>query len=568
MNKQLRSSKVDFHPGNTLLMLAQTYVSLSEAIIEAVQNSLDSEATNIGVVIDRKQRVISIFDNGDGVTRDKFEEALRSVSRSVKSADKLGQFGLGLISPLKKCGRFTFTSCAKRGTEGYLEWTFSTDHIARQSREVHIPCRPRSIEFRTGKKNQHVPPGTQLVNWRTRVRIHDFVTDREVSRIQSAEALKDSILEKFGVKMRRADAVISIQIINEDGSEDKASGKAKLFAGKKLPEVVVDDADAGRTIFRMHLAKKSTFGFKGKVLVGEVSNDYRFPFATFAKSVDGLLSDDLLELFRSGVFEGEILTTNSKLHENRKSFVRNDALTGFCTAIEQWFLDHGKKHLKEVKEERQGKRIQDLSLKNLQSLESLLLNPAFDALRQQTIGSFRNGTVGEGHFSPDDNSVLREQDGTSQSVTAAKQKSRNVNGSGGGHSNEEPDKERVEHHPFTAAGPQGQTRKVVRGNSRGLQFDHVALRVEGPLWVLEPKNGTLFFNVEHPDWVAASNSGDRELMQLQEAGAIMALVHHTLPDEYKKVAELAYSSLVAPLSFLFCNSASYNLRARIRASKS
>ncbi|TSC63092.1 MAG: hypothetical protein Athens041674_340, partial [Parcubacteria group bacterium Athens0416_74] len=88
------------------------------------------------------------------------------------------------------------------------------------------------------------------------------------------------------------------------------------------------------------------------------------------------------------------------------------------------------------------------------------------------------------------------------------------------------------------------------------------------LWVLEPKNGTLFFNVEHPEWLAASSAGDRELMQLQEIGAIMALVQHTMPDDFKKVTDLAYGDAIAPLSFLIRNSPSFNLKARIKASKS
>lgn len=559
------SSQVSFHYGRTLLKLAQTYVSLFEAVLEAVQNAIDSGANNVAIVINRKERSITVIDNGEGVTRANFEEALSRVCESQKERGKLGQFGLGLISPLGKCELFTFTSCARKGKEGYLEWTFETDAIARQAKMVNVPCRSRAMAYKPSHPAGRVPQGTRLVDWRTQVVVHNYVVDREISRIQSAEALKEAIVEKYGVAMRKNDVAVGVRIVNEDGTVETAAGRAKRFSGRKLPEVVISDKDAGNTIFRLYLARKGTFGYQGKVVVGEAGNDYRFSFNIFAKGATDFLSADVIDLFKSGVFEGEILTSNAKLHENRKTFVRNDAYVGFCAAIEEWFLEHGKKHMKEVKEQRQGERIQNLSLKSLKNVEALLISDTFAHLRKETIGSFKHGSVGEGHAAPDDSKVVGTHENPSLSTTAAGT-SHGTNG-GGGHSNAEPDEEKPAHAPFTVAGPKGQHRTAVKGGSRGLQFDHVAMRADGPPWVLEPKNGTIFFNVEHPEWIAASAAGDRELMQLQEVGAIMALVHHTMPDEYKKVAELAYGDAISPLSFLIRNSPSFNLKARLKGNK-
>ncbi len=556
-------SQVSFHYGRALLKLAQTYVSLFEVTLEAVQNAIDSNATNIAIGINRRERVITIADNGDGVNRQNFEEALSSVCESVKERGKLGQFGLGLISPLGKCELFTFTSCPRRGKEGYLEWTFETDSISRQAKAVQIPCRPRALAFRD-KPSTRAPQGTRLIDWRTQVVIQNYVVDREISRIQSAEALKEAIVEKFSVAMRRNSVTVNIRIINENGTEDKAAGKAQRFGGQKLPEVVVDNKEAGKTIFHLYLARRGTFGYQGKVGVGEASNDFRFSFSLFAKNSVDFLSEDIVELFKSGVFEGEILSSNAKLHENRKMFVRNDALVGFCEAIEEWFRAHGQKHLKEVREQRQGERIQTLSLQSMKTIQSLLGNDLFSKLREDTIGSFRHGNIGSGHSVPDDRRIVGEQDRPSVSTTSGESR----DGGGGGHPNEPAEAEKVEHAPFTVAGPKGQARTVVKGSSRGLQIDHVAMRADGPPWALEPKAGTIYFNVEHPEWIAASKAGDRQLMQYQEIGAIMALVHHTMPDEYKKIVDLAYGDMVAPLAYLLHNSPSFNLRARIKAQKS
>ncbi|HYD93071.1 MAG TPA: ATP-binding protein [Candidatus Paceibacterota bacterium] len=554
-------SEVGFHHGKTLLKVANTYPSLFEAVLEAVQNAIDSEATKIGIIINRKTRSISIIDNGNGVTREQLDEALASVGSTLKQRDKLGQFGYGLISSLGKCESMSFTSCPAGGDE-YLEWTFDTAKIANQVRAIKIPVAKRNFVYRPNRDGPPLPRGWHATEWRTRVSINNYVTDRKISEIRSADALKEAIVEKFGIPMRRNDVSVSVDITNENGSRETAVGKAKLFSGKKLPEVVISDKDAGNTIFRLYLAKP---GRQGKVLVGVVGDDYRFAFGVFAKEASELLSTNIIELFvKEGIFEGEILTTNGKLHDSRKKLEQNDAYVGFCATIEEWFLKHGKKHLKEVKDERQGQRIQDLSLKSLENVQSVLSDDAFDHLRKGTIDTFRYGTVGAGHTNPEDRKIVGTQENPSLSTVASARK----RGEGGeSHGNEPPEREHAGHIPFTAAGPRGQQRRVVKGGSRGLQFDHTAMRSDGPLAVLDAGNGIIFFNVEHPAWVAASEAGDRELMQLQEVGALVSLVRHTMPEEYHGYLDLYLTDLLGPLSFLLRNSPSFSSSARTKASK-
>jgi len=552
---------VSFHYGKALLQIANVYPSLFEAVLEAVQNSIDSGATKVGIAINRKDRTIDIVDNGTGVSRESFAIALRNVCNSEKERGKLGQYGIGLISSLGKCKSFTFTSQAQDGDEGYLEWTFDTARIAEQDEAVEIPVALRPLYF-CQSEGIRVPRGLRGVTWRTRLRIIGYVEDRRISDIKSANALKEAILDKYGIAMRRNDVSVRIKITNENGSEDSASGKAKLFSGKRLPEVILENTDAGKTFFRLYLARKGTFGYQGKILVGVADDDYRFSMSLFMKDAADLLPDAVIELFKSGVFEGEILTTKGKLHVSRKKLEQNDAYVGFCTAIEEWFLEHGKKHLKEVREERQGQRIQDLSVRNLQNIQLLLAN--FDQLRQETIGSFKHGTVGSGHRDPDDRKVVGVQDESSVSVTATSAQDR-AEGSGEGHANDPPERENQNHTPFTVAGPKGRQRQEVKGGSQGLQFAHLAMRPEGALSVLVPKDGTIFFNVEHPEWVAAAKAGDRELMQLQEIGAIMALIRYTMPKDYENIVDLLYTEVLPPLSFLLRNSPSFNLSARLKA---
>ena len=84
---------------------------LSETSPVATSNRLDtSEFTGtIGLPIPSTD--IAIRDDGDGVGQEEFDEALQQVCHSQKTHGKLGRFGIGLISPLDKCERSTFTSC-------------------------------------------------------------------------------------------------------------------------------------------------------------------------------------------------------------------------------------------------------------------------------------------------------------------------------------------------------------------------------------------------------------------------------------------------------------------------
>ncbi len=555
------ASRIDFHRGRTLRTLAQTYPSLFEAILEAVQNSIDSGAANVEIKINRSMRQIEIYDNGSGATRARFDKALASIGFSIKTRDKLGQFGLGLIAFLSKCASYTFTSGARNGKEGYLEWTFVPKDIVAQATDVYIPCEPAKLK--------HVPSSKAVrrsgeVWWRSCMKVHQYVEDRQISRVQSADALLQAIVEKYGVAMRRLDTSVLVHIVNDDGTEDKVSGKAKLFSGRKLPEVVISEPDCGKTSFVLYLARKGTFGYKGKISLGEMENDFRFPLTYFVKDAAAFLSQEAIELLSSGVFEGYILSERCKLHENRRSFVVNDAFVGLCVAIDQWYKEHGVEHMTEVREQRQSTRLQDLSLECLRNVQNVLGNDVFAHLVKDTIGTFRYGSIGDGHAAPANSNAGAEQQDTALSTTATGQP-RESNGEG--HSNAQPEKERQSHSPFTAVGPEGQKRTNVRGGSQGLQIDHVAMGLNGPPWVLESRNGKLFFNVENPEWIAASEAGDRVLLQFQEIGVVMALIHYALPPDSRQGLELAWIDMVPLIGHLFRSSPTFNLKARIKANK-
>ena len=557
-------SRIQFHQGEALIRTAGTYGLLFEVVMEAVQNGLDANATTITVIINKRKRTITVQDDGAGVTPAEFEAGLCSVCSSKKGEGKIGRFGIGLISPLGKCAEFTFTSHRKNSRDQYIQWTFETESVRQQDTDLTIPNQIlKNVMF--GKPEKSTRDVT-LVDWSTQVLINGYTKDRHISNITSAEAVANGIVDRYGVIMRKLKAKVTVHIIDEDGKEDVKVAIPKLYSGKKLPEITLD-TDGGKAVFRIYLTRKTDKGMKGKVSVGEMDDVFRFSFKEFARAVSSFISREVIDDLTSGVFEGEILTGGAKLHEDRKRFVENEALVGFCVAIEEWHTKHGKKHLSDVREMRTEERYQNLGLRSLQNLEDIFKSSPFARLFGEVLESFKRGTVGSGHLEPDDASVVGIQGDRSLSVRAGKSGGGNGSNSSGSTEKSEPEKDKPAHHPLSVIGPRGQQRTIVKNDSMGLQFAHYVMEGSDKLWELNTRQGILAFNVRHPTWVECE-SNDILLMQLQEVVALQALVHHTLPDEWKQMVGVAYGDFLNSMVPLLQSSPSFSVAARLKRGKS
>jgi len=545
----MQKSPFGFHEGEALLKLAGYYPRILDVLLESVQNCIDKDAQLIMIGINQKSRQISIRDDGEGVSQHEFEKALTSVSSSIKKKDKLGRFGLGLVSPLGKCEKFSFTSTPKRDPRGYLEWSFVTDDLRVQDKIAGIPMRTRpDLQFSRGEG--HNARGTTNVPWRTEVRMEHYTQDRQINRV-TIESLREGILDRFGPSMRRKKTLIVITITNENGDRISQEIRAKEFEGTKLQDVEILERDSGRTKFSLYMAKKTDKGRRGKVLIGEAGNDFRLDFGTFNRSLPDVcqLSDDVVAALKSGFFEGEILNNKVKLHASRKSFEADEALAGFCSVIEKWFEQAGKGHFKEAQEQRQEERYQTLGVRSMRVIEELLKQPSFAGLLK-AIESFKKGSIGAGHV---------EHKGKESTVTAVAVYG-NVGqtvereGNGDGEPRPKPETEKTGHRPMTVIGPKGSRRIVVRSNSLGLQLMHDAMQGSDSLWVLDEETGTLRINVLHPLWLQCEEHGDKSLMRFQEYLMLQALGLQSAPADWSAFARLVLDELNAPYVYMLIHS--------------
>src|SRR5437762_1001324 len=103
----MKSSAVGFHMGSTMLHLSGKYPTLLEVLLETIQNCIDKNSRDIWVTINQKSRNLTIRDDGDGVSGEEFNKALDQIGMTMKKESALGRFGLGLVSPVGKCEKFT-----------------------------------------------------------------------------------------------------------------------------------------------------------------------------------------------------------------------------------------------------------------------------------------------------------------------------------------------------------------------------------------------------------------------------------------------------------------------------
>ena len=520
-------TRIKFNEGETLLHLANMYPRLQDVIMELVQNALDKDvnATRIWITVNYRDHYLSVKDNGAGTSIVKFHNALASVSeRKRKGAGSLGEFGIGLISPLGKCKCFRFISCPAPHKALYHEWNFDTEHIRSQAENLFIPNRPRNDLIFEEKIL-----GKKTCDWRSEMILEKFTDDSFVSHV-SVDSIIGGTRDRYNTVMLRNKVKISIRLIHVDGKEERREDITAIeFHGRKLMERELVDANMGKVLFKMFVAPKTKKGRNGKVLMGVMGNDFRFPFHYLAQSAAKLLGEEVVTTLSSGLFEGEILSERARLHANRNTFEKDDFYIGLCVSIEEWFDKYGRQHMEEARQNRQDERNQELGKRSMGVIEAILQIPAHAPLLE-VIKSFTSGNVGKGHTEVADKKPLGQTDQKFISADRSPGTSVQKDGDEKPRDRSEPVTAIPGHTPLTVAGPKGERRRLVRGHSMGLAFSYEPMEGSPDLWKLDTKMGVLHFNIRHPLWIVCDEKSDLSLMKLQEHVTIQALTLQIMPE--------------------------------------
>jgi len=493
------STKIGFHFGNVLQVLADRYPKLQGMILEQIQNALDANATSISIRVNLHDHLFEISDNGEGASREDMEESFALLGKTRKKEGKFGRFGIGVVSAFGKCDYFTFTSCAKdREQDGFLTWTFDTKKILRESSDIDIPCESQSELLYW--PDQSLVPSTKLrsknrVPWRTRVKVVGIRKDARLSSV-NLNALKASIVSSYGKKMLELGAVVKISFTDVDGQTERIMDVvAESYSGTSLPIFKFDSEQSGKVFFRFFLARNVAGKRSGTVNVNILGNPFRIDAKTcLAKVLEDLLEKEIFNDLVSGLFEGDIECENLTLKAERDGFMDDDAFAGLCKAVSDWHRDVGLKHILETQSSKQETLFQETGRKAMLYIESLCrLDIYRDLMNYLSIG-----TIGKGHTP---GKTIGETDSVSISADGGEKHKVNPapRGTISGRTKPRAGGERKTHIPGTVGGPRGSHRRLVKGHSVGLRFQYAQLTSD-QVYEFDLDTGVLTFNYSHEYW--------------------------------------------------------------------
>jgi len=541
-----RNARVNFHHGEMLLYASNTYHTLAKSVKEMIQNAIDASATHVFVKIDLRQSFAVVMDNGEGITVEKFDEALASIGRSVKPRQgTLGRFGLGLVSPLGKVKKFTVTS-RPRETGVVTEWTFEASRIKPQATGVRIPmAHPSALPVVD-------TPWKGTVSWATIVKLIGITNDKMTALIDLDE-LESEILQSFGQAMRIKGTVCRIELVDGHGNTDERTITPRDYSGKPFEVVEIEGSEVGRVEFKLYQAKSQNGARKGVVSIRQDGDVFLLPWKDFLKQARGGGWADASVAFKalgSGFFEGVITAKNIELDPGRTKFVYNDAVFDLYLQIDEWYAKHGHAYMNDETEKARSERLQDLGLRSLKRWDSLLDDPKYAHLREALKGTFVFGRLGSGHVDPASGKPGKEQD--LKSVRTGQGGAGQERQSTGEHKGaiRKPDAERDPDRPgdlsLSSIGPRGQNRRLVKHDSLGIQIGHAPLDSIRP-WELNTEQGIIWFNTSHRLWERIEQK-NAWVLHFQEWVILQVLHLLTMPDErfeeYREVIDRQTSCYV------------------------
>lgn len=493
--------------GEVYLKLAGTYHGLPSTLVEAVQNATDAGARRIFVGVDAAHSIAVVLDDGTGIHVDKFQVALKSVGRGIKSEDRMGKFGLGLISPLHLCKQFTISSLPE-DCEMANMWTFVSEDIRKERVQVRIPC--RSLPALPELPPQFACANDMGVTWRTILRIDGLVSDEEMTTVH-LDDFSDRVRTKLRYGMQRNGTVVHVVVFGANGQSQSCEINALKFTGEKLPVVEINDPTlrCGVATFELGIAPEIQPGTRNGYILLKQDGDtsyiaWREFFAQALGSRQLRRYKEVFDALGSRYFEGVISATGLTLVKERDKFENNDALRDFYKALQLWFDQHGKNLFKDERDFQRYERYRGLGQQSIRRIIEQLKTPDFAGVTRRL-----SDILPDAHIPPSEPSGPKEkEDGNNDdgdSTSPQPRKRRRVI--------TDPPQPRDDRHA---------------GNGFTLRFAYEILQ-SGRLW--EYERGVLIFNILHPLWVSVDETDgkhttrhDRQVMHLQEYLALRWLL--------------------------------------------
>ena len=508
-------SELAFHQGEALFAVAQTYPTLRLCLVEAVQNSVDADATTVYVGVDLVEKRVVVCDNGVGVTEERLETALKSICKGVKSRDAAGRFGRGFIAPIHLARAMVFLS-RPEGARFVNSWTFIGASLRRMETKLEVPFERLSsfprlpVPFSSAKKDAE-SLGCDA-QWRTMLQLDKITKDETITSFDPKE-LAQHIRIKLGQWMRRKGTTVILKVRGFKGEESLLKIDPTDYTGEPLEPMVLRHNTAGKIELKLYRAHLERGKRQGQVVVMQEGDAYPVTMnelrvqAMGAKWYNSEMPElkEGIDALCSGHFEGVITAENIELAPERNKFAVDDALTDVYVAIADWYDKVGRHIIHDERVEREEQRYQKLGGESLAWLmEELSNNPSLASLARNLRGVLPAAPA----ESPKPADEPRSKEKSERRQRDSSQSRRVVVRS--------PNK------------PSQQS----RGRGVGfLSYAYELLKGSVRLWEYDPPSGVLTLNIRHPLWTKVDQTNgkhtaknDRQIKHLQEWLALQLLM--------------------------------------------
>jgi len=494
-SRRSTTTRLGVHLGKILYYrIARIYPSLMLTMVEAAQNAIDADATRVLIAIDQKASRVVVVDNGIGVTEAKFNDALDNVGDSQKRRGQLGQFGIGLISPLNKCKLYEFYS-RPAGHEFVNHWTLEGDVIKTQKHpdvpyeeiddlpEIPSPFRTASRRLKT--------------RWNTMVLLEETTQDK-TTRTVELDALEHEICVKLSNGMRKKNTVIHVVINDENGNVSSREILPMVFTGEPLEEVVYDDVDCGRVVFQLYRASKTKDGRKGEVVVKKDDDLFQISWAEYRVQAMGpgylTAFKDAFNALWSGYFEGVIILEKVTLDAERTKFEMDDALRASYMVVDRWYQEHGQKYFEDEQESRREERYRQLGEQSLTELLAQVADdPHLHSVLEDLLGSVPAPVPREANKSGGAGSTAKRRRTVAEPRDQSEDRSKDDSETGAD------DGDRAD---------SDETQIGKRRTHARLRFGYEQDHRSGHVWQFDHDETMIVFNTIHPEWAGLDETPD------------------------------------------------------------
>lgn len=147
------------------ILSGSTYANFPSAIREIVTNSYDADAENVNIDIDIVNEIITIVDDGKGMSEEDFSFYLRIAGKTRKKEENttkgkrkvIGQFGVGFLSALPFCEKYLIET-TKKGKDEVLSATINCkDYFTEDHTKIDVDKIPitGNIKYDKSKTDDH-----------------------------------------------------------------------------------------------------------------------------------------------------------------------------------------------------------------------------------------------------------------------------------------------------------------------------------------------------------------------------------------------------------------------------